>query len=201
MDHDDRWDDQVRDAYRRPIAGEERAREQVIARLREEPAPRRSRWSGWWMDPDAIRMRPLLAVASLIMVLGIGAGAGAWWAASRGASIGSPRSTTVVARQTARGIGAFTGATAVTFVFRAPGASRVSLVGDFNGWNPEATPLRRATLGDTWIAEVPLERGLHAYAFVIDGSDWAPDPSAPLAAEASFGRRNSLVVVGEGGPL
>ena len=51
------------------------------------------------------------------------------------------------------------------------------------------------------LAQVPLERGLHAYAFVIDGSDWAADPSAPLAPEASFGRRNSLVVVGEGDPL
>src|SRR2546426_6065781 len=168
MDHDDRWDDQVRDAYRRPIAGEERARGQVIARLREEPAPRRARWSGWWLDPDAIRVRPLLAVASLIAVLGIGAGGGAWWAASRGASIGSPPSATVIARPTARGAGALVGATAVTFVFRAPGASRVSLVGDFNGWDAEATPLRRATLGDTWIAPVPLERGLHAYAVVID---------------------------------
>ena len=153
------------------------------------------------MDPDAIRVRPLLAVASLIAVLAIGAGGGAWWAASRRASIGFPPSATVIARPTARGAGALAGATAVTFVFRAPGASRVSLVGDFNGWDLEATPLRRATLGDTWIAQVPLERGLHAYAFVIDGSDWAPDPSAPLAAEASFGRRNSLVVVGEGGPL
>src|SRR3989441_125717 len=200
MGHDE-WDDQVRDAYRRPIAGEERARERVIARLRQEPAPRRSRWSGWWIDPDAIRVQPLLAVTSLIAVLGIGAGGGAWWAASRGASTGSPRSTTVIAGPTARGAGALAVSTAVTFVFRAPGASRVSLVGDFNGWDPEATPLKRATLGDTWIAQVPLERGLHAYAFVIDGSNWAADPSAPLAPEASFGRRNSLVVVGEGDPL
>ena len=35
------------------------------------------------------------------------------------------------------------------------------------------------------------------YAFVIDGRDWAPDPSAPLAPVATFGRRNSLLVVGE----
>jgi 1,4-alpha-glucan branching enzyme len=90
---------------------------------------------------------------------------------------------------------------AVTFVFRAPGASRVSLVGDFNGWDPEAMPLRRAALGDTWIAQVRLEHGLHAYAFVIDDTDWSADPSAPLAAEASFGRRNSVVVVGEGDAL
>jgi hypothetical protein len=48
---------------------------------------------------------------------------------------------------------------------------------------------------------IALERGLHAYAFVIDGRDWAPDPSAPLAPVATFGRRNSLVVVGEDAAL
>ncbi len=87
------------------------------------------------------------------------------------------------------------------FVFRAPGASRVALVGDFNGWDPEATPLRRAALGDAWTAEVPLPRGLHVYAFVIDGREWTPDPSAPLTPASSYGRRNSVVVVGEGGAL
>jgi 1,4-alpha-glucan branching enzyme len=90
---------------------------------------------------------------------------------------------------------------AVTFVFRAPGATSVSLVGDFNGWNPDAMPLKRAALGDTWITQVPLERGLHVYAFVIDGSDWKTDPSAPLAPVASFGRRNSLMLVDEEGAL
>jgi hypothetical protein len=195
MEHDDRWDDEVREAYRRPIVDEEGARERVIARLREEPLPRRSRWSGWWVDPDAIRVRPLLAIASLIVVLGIGAWGGAWWAVS---SRRVPAATAARPTVTPPSRDARSAPTAVTFVFRAPGASRVSLVGDFNGWDPEATPLRRATSGDTWIAQVPLERGLHAYAFVIDGSDWAADPSAPLSADASFGRRNSLVVVGEG---
>src|SRR5262245_34046281 len=134
MDHDERWDDQVRDEYRRPIAGEERARERVIARLREEPAPRHPRWGDWWMDPGAIRVRPLLAAASLIAMLGIGAWGGAWWAASRGASMGSSRNPPAIAKEAARGPGAPAVPTAVTFVFRAPGASRVSLVGDFNGW-------------------------------------------------------------------
>jgi hypothetical protein len=197
MEHDDRWDQEVRDLYQRPMAGEEHARERVSARLRQEPAPRRSR-ADWWIDPDAIRVRPLLAVASLIAVLAIGAWGGARWAASRGVSPRfSPARTVAAARVRDTGAERM----AVTFVFRAPGASRVSLVGDFNGWDPKATPLRRASLGDTWIAQVRLERGLHAYAFVIDGSDWSADPSAPLAAEAIFGRRNSVVVVGEGDAL
>ena len=97
MDHNDRWDDEVREAYRHPIADEEQARERVIARLREEPAPRRTPWAGWWMDPDAFRLRPLLAVASLIAVLGIGAWGGAWWAmSSRGVPAVSSSAGTVV---------------------------------------------------------------------------------------------------------
>ena len=113
--------------------------------------------------------------------------------------MGSSRGATVVAPSpaTRRSGNVLVEPQAVTFVFQAPGASRVSLVGDFNGWDPDATPLARATTGEIWTAQVPLEHGLHAYAFVIDGRDWEPDPAAPLAPVATFGRRNSLLVVGE----
>ena len=196
---DDRWDDRVRDAYRRPLAGEAEARQRVLARLRHEPgAPTRGR--GWWLDPDALRAPPLLAAAAVIVALAIGAWSGARWAGARhdrGAAIvaaarpfrATPASTAVA------------GPTTVTFAFRAPGASRVFLVGDFNGWDPDATPLRRAATGEVWTVDLPLPRGLHAYAFIVDGADWSVDPSAPLAPEATFGRRNALLVVGEGGAL
>ena len=186
MNPDDRWDDEVRDAYQRPIEGEAQARERAIARLRREARARRSRMGAWWVDPDVLRVRPLVFAASLLAVLVIGAWAGARWMASRGAPA-PPRSIATLTGES----------TAVTFVFRAPGATRVSLVGDFNGWDPNATPLARATTGDVWTTRVSLEHGLHAYAFVIDGRDWAPDPSAPLAPVTTFGRRNSLLVVGE----
>jgi predicted carbohydrate-binding protein with CBM48 len=186
MDPGDRWDDQVRDAYQLPIEGEERARERAITRLRRESAPHPFRMGLWWLDPEALRMRPLLGAATLLAAFVIGAWGGASWMASRGAHALRPSIAAVAGEPTA-----------VTFVFRAPGATRVSLVGDFNGWDLEATPLARATTGDTWTVRVPLEHGLHAYAFVIDGRDWAPDPSAPLAPVATFGRRNSLLVVGE----
>jgi len=185
MNRDDGWDDEVRDAYHRPIEGEEQARARAIDRLRRESA-RPSRVGAWWADPNALTVRPWVAAASLLVALVIGAWGGARWITSRGASAPTPAIATVA-----------TEPTAVTFVFRAPGASRVTLVGDFNGWDPTATPLKRAATGDSWTARVPLARGLHAYAFVIDGRDWAPDPSAPLAPVAVFGRRNSLLVVGE----
>lgn len=202
MAHDDRWDDEVRDAYQQPIAGESEARERALARLRREPPGPRGRRT-WWLDPEALSVRPLFAAASLLAVMAAGMCAGVWWTKAREGAPAAHRARSGMPHTIAAPAGgdARNDLTTVTFVFRAPGASQVCLVGDFNGWDPDATPLRRAALGDMWTAQVPLQRGLHAYAFVIDGSDWAFDPSAPLAPEATFGRRNSVVAVGEGGAL
>jgi len=183
MDEDDRLSRQIRDAYQRPIPGEDAARARVLERVRRERAAHR--------PGRSLHVTPLAAAASLIAVLALGAvGGAAWMKAHTGARVPGPAT-----------IGLDGGRTAVTFVFRAPGASHVALVGDFNGWDPQATPLRRAALGDAWTAEVSLHQGLHVYAFVIDGEEWIPDPSAPLAPETGYGRRNSVVVVGEGDAL
>ena len=197
----DRWDDRVREAYRRPLAGEEAARQRALDRLRREPAAPVLRHGTWWLDADALRLSPVAAAAAVIVVLAVGAWAGVRWANARharGAALGTdPPRATAVARPASAG----TGSTNVTFAFRAPGATRVTLVGDFNGWDPDATPLRRAATGEVWTVDLPLPRGLHAYAFIVDGADWSVDPSAPLAPETTFGRRNALLVVDEKGAL
>jgi hypothetical protein len=194
---EDRFDDRVRQAYQQQLAGEDAARERALARLRTEPAvvvPRR----GWWLDPTALRTPPLVAAAALLVAIAIGAWGGARWAGARqeraAAVPAGPRSAQTV-------VPASTAATVVTFAFHAPGATRVCVVGDFNGWDPDATPLHRAATGEVWTVELPLQRGLHAYAFIVDGADWSVDPSAPLAPETSFGRRNALLVVDERGAL
>lgn len=81
----------------------------------------------------------------------------------------------------------------VRFTLVAPNASHVSLVGDFNGWNASALPLRRAANG-TWEVEVPLAPGRYAYSFIVDGA-LARDPSAPQAPVDDFGGTNSVVMV------
>jgi 1,4-alpha-glucan branching enzyme len=86
------------------------------------------------------------------------------------------------------------GRSTVRFVFVAPYASRVSLVGDFNGWNAGAMPMRRTADGRAWLLDVPLVPGRHVYSFVVDG-DLAPDPTAPRAAEDDFGVPSSVVLV------
>jgi predicted carbohydrate-binding protein with CBM48 len=85
------------------------------------------------------------------------------------------------------------GRQSVRFAFQAPHATQVAIVGDFNGWNPAAMPLRRDAAG-TWNATIPLPPGRHLYAFVVDGTV-VPDPAAPRTTEEDFGVANSVVFV------
>lgn len=80
------------------------------------------------------------------------------------------------------------------FSIAAPGADQVSLVGDFNQWNPGVTPLRPVGDGRTWAVQVALPPGRHVYAFVVDGKI-VPDPRAPRAADDDFGVPNSVAII------
>ena len=82
----------------------------------------------------------------------------------------------------------------VRFAVMAPNVKRVSLVGDFNGWDPKATPLSLARDGRTWTILLPLSSGRHTYAFVID-DEIVADPAAPPAIEDDFGKPSSFVLV------
>jgi len=86
------------------------------------------------------------------------------------------------------------GRSTVRFLYVAPYASRVALVGDFNGWNPAAMPMRRSPDGRAWLIDVPLVPGRHVYSFVVDG-DLAADPAAPRAGDDDFGVPSSVVLV------
>jgi hypothetical protein len=83
----------------------------------------------------------------------------------------------------------------VRFVIAAPSAHDVALVGDFNGWNPTATPLRRESAGSVWMVTMPLAAGTYQYAFVVDGRAWVADPSGVIALEDEFGTPSSLLTV------
>ncbi|HEX2779080.1 MAG TPA: isoamylase early set domain-containing protein [Gemmatimonadaceae bacterium] len=82
----------------------------------------------------------------------------------------------------------------VQFVFVAPSARQVAVVGDFNDWDPAATPL--ALAGGVWSRELDVPVGRHDYAFVIDGKRWVADPTAPRAPADEFGNGYSVIVVG-----
>jgi len=188
-------DERVRASYRQPAAGDEPALERMLARLATSSAPPRATGLRWWFAAGAFQARPAAVFATLVAVLAAGAWLGSRFSVTRP---GAERT----ARTPATAIPASAGGTApVTFVLRAPGASRVSVVGDFNNWDANATPMAHSGSGDLWVLSVQLPRGVHLYSFVLDGSEWRPDPSAPLAADGSFGGHNSVVVVNGGSGL
>ena len=77
----------------------------------------------------------------------------------------------------------------------APASSQVVVVGDFNDWDPAATPLLRATKQGEWTVELRLKPGRYHYSFLIDGRRWAGDPSEPRAPESDFGAPVSVLTV------
>ncbi|HWE41623.1 MAG TPA: isoamylase early set domain-containing protein [Gemmatimonadaceae bacterium] len=83
----------------------------------------------------------------------------------------------------------------VQFVFVAPQARRVAVVGDFNDWDVAAAPL--ALSGGVWSGQLDVPFGRHDYAFVVDGERWVRDPNAPQAPADEFGAGYSVLVVNE----
>ena len=79
------------------------------------------------------------------------------------------------------------------FALTAPGANRVTVVGDFNQWDPHASPLARSADG-RWRMRISMQPGRHEYAFVIDNHHWVTDPLAPQAPDLGFGHPNSVVL-------
>ena len=84
----------------------------------------------------------------------------------------------------------------VQLVFRAPAASRVRVVGDFNAWDGTDTPMTRDAESGLWSITLSLRPGRHVYAFLVDDSLWVRDPRAPAAPDADFGREGSVLLVG-----
>jgi hypothetical protein len=84
----------------------------------------------------------------------------------------------------------------VQLVLRAPAAHRVTVVGDFNGWDAGANTLARDPASGLWSGTVALHPGRHVYAFIVDDSVWVRDPRMPQARDADFGRPGSVLLVG-----
>jgi 1,4-alpha-glucan branching enzyme len=82
---------------------------------------------------------------------------------------------------------------AVRFFCTAPQAGSVMLVGDFNGWNPAAHPMRQMP-DRSWFIQVELNHGHHRYAFLID-DHLSLDPRAQGITRNDQGQRVSLVPV------
>jgi hypothetical protein len=83
---------------------------------------------------------------------------------------------------------------ATTFQIHAPKARHVAVVGDFNAWNPTATPLQRTADSTDWQGVIDLAPGRHTYTFLVDGKV-VPDPKAANVRDPDYDVIVSTLVV------
>jgi 1,4-alpha-glucan branching enzyme len=84
----------------------------------------------------------------------------------------------------------------VQFVLVAPDAKKVSVVGDFNGWDASHISFQAQHRGGgVWSVTAPVPPGHHRYSFVVDDSLWIADPTAPRVVDNDYGMANSAIVV------
>jgi hypothetical protein len=152
------------------------------------PATARGRATSFWrwlVQPHLFAVRPAVVAAAAVVLVAIGA----LTIDITRFGVGERSGTTTTQQQTIL----------VRFELRAPDASQVSLAGSFNDWSPEGVQLVKNTATGLWTATVPLQPGEHEYLFLIDGSQWIPDPSAHAQVDDGFGQANSVIVVGPRG--
>lgn len=82
----------------------------------------------------------------------------------------------------------------VLFRISAPQSVLVTIVGNFNGWNSQATELKKDAKG-VWSVTLPLNQGKkYQYKFVVDGY-WVADPDNPDTENNGSGSVNSVLVI------
>ncbi|HOK02395.1 MAG TPA: glycogen-binding domain-containing protein [Spirochaetota bacterium] len=79
----------------------------------------------------------------------------------------------------------------VLFRLYRPEARIVSLVGDFNGWNPENDLMKKDKKG-IWRLEKKLAPGTYRYKFIVDGQ-WMPDTFNPDSGTDNTGEICSIL--------
>jgi 1,4-alpha-glucan branching enzyme len=81
--------------------------------------------------------------------------------------------------------------------FQLPGeidAHTAFVVGDFNNWSKDATPMKQNKDGK-WKVDVSLDAGReYQYRFLVNGTEWHNDWEADKYAAHPYGGENSVVV-------
>lgn len=75
----------------------------------------------------------------------------------------------------------------INFFCPAPAAKTVSVIGDFNAWDPQAHPMRLGPDG-SWHLQVPLHHGHHAYVFWVDGVAQLDPRATGVLRDPRFGK-------------
>ena len=79
------------------------------------------------------------------------------------------------------------------FSFFSPGAMKVNIAGEFNGWDTQALPMKKDKEG-IWKANVELPPGRYEYKLFADNA-WVEDLLDSESVFNSFGTRNFVISV------
>lgn len=80
----------------------------------------------------------------------------------------------------------------VPFTLAAPDAESVSLVGNFNNWDPDAGKMSK--VNGIWEIKLELKKGqVYTYNYIIDGVEWITDPNSLLNVDDGFGGESSIL--------
>jgi len=99
-----------------------------------------------------------------------------------------------LARKLARMHGVNCTAQGVLFIQPTGHAKRISVAGDFNGWSPTATPLKRDDDLGVFQTCIPVHPGRYRYRLVVDGR-WGHDPYNRYVESNPYGELNSVLEV------
>jgi hypothetical protein len=184
-DHVQEWLGELREEHRAPAD----LKHNVMERVRQMPDPLWKRAADWLLTPRTLTFSPatagglVLAGLALLIALRPDTAPTAGTAGPAAAEVTGTTATPAVL------------ASATRFVFVAPGAASVRMTGDFVAWDPRGIELEDQRGTGVWTVDVPLEPGVYQYTFIVDGSEWRPDPHAVSQIDDGFGQTNSIVIV------
>ncbi|HEX8684666.1 MAG TPA: PfkB family carbohydrate kinase [Ardenticatenaceae bacterium] len=83
----------------------------------------------------------------------------------------------------------------VRFILHEPRATKASVIGEWNDWNPVVQPMSEREPG-VWVSEIPrLPGGRYHYKFVVDETQWLDDPENLMKSVDGYGGFSSLLVL------
>ena len=84
----------------------------------------------------------------------------------------------------------------IIFSYKDKYAKHISVVGDFNNWNPNISPMKKNKY-HVWKTTIPLKKGNYSYKFAVD-RQWILDPHNPNRVSNKLGDQRSVLVVKKG---
>ncbi len=81
-----------------------------------------------------------------------------------------------------------------SFIVELPEAQNVVLVGDFNGWDSNVTPMKKSNKSGVWKADIQLTSGEYEFRYLVNENQWLNDEQAPTVQNV-FGSENSIAKI------